>query len=520
MAGSALNGLPSPERFVVHARVRPMSTDSNSKPSVRLPFVRNWISLAGLIIALGSIFAFILLLIFDVFAARRSPYLGILSYVVAPAFLFLGLIFMVLGRLLYRRQKVRAAGQEFKPTLVIDLSSERHRQYLAIFFIAGLVFLLVSAIGSYETYHVTSSVQFCGQACHVPMEPQFVAYQHSPHAQVECTECHIGSGAANFFKAKFSGVHQLFATMQNNFDRPIESHGTIPINQKTCEQCHWPERYVGNIERAYHHFLNDETNSTFSVRLLLKVGGGDPTHGPPGGIHWHMNVANKIEYITTDKLKQVIPWVRITLASGETKEFRSPDFKDEPSQHLIRVMDCMDCHNRPAHQFRAPNDAVDLAIFLGAISTNLPSVKKEAVEALTGAASTKEEGLQKIAASLSKAYSNQRDVEVKQAIAAVQQIYRQNFFPEMKADWRTHPNNIGHKDWPGCFRCHDGKHKTSDGKKSLGASDCNSCHVILAQGSGSDLDNLSGKGHAFFHVDAPYSDFSCNNCHTGAVLKE
>src|SRR6185369_13995299 len=163
--------------------------------------------------------------------------------------------------------------------------------------------------------------------------------------------------------------------------------------------------------------------------------------------------------IATDKRKQTIPWVRITHANGEVREFRTPDFKDEPSKHVIRVMECMDCHNRPAHQFRAPNDAVDLAIFLGAISTNLPAVKKAAVEALTGATSTKEEGLQKIAASLSKAYPNQRDVDVKQAIAAVQEIYRQNFFPEMKADWRTHPNNIGHKDWPGCFRCHDGKHK-------------------------------------------------------------
>jgi hypothetical protein len=181
-------------------------------------------------------------------------------------------------------------------------------------------------------------------------------------------------------------------------------------------------------------------------------------------------------------------------------------------------MDCTDCHNRPAHQFRSPGDAVDLAMSLGQISTKLPNIKKEALLALTGATSTKEEGAQKIAASLRKAYPNHPEIE--KTISAVQTIYRQNFFPEMKTDWRTHPNNIGHKDWPGCFRCHDGQHKTADGQRMIKASDCNACHTILAQGSGPDLEKLNAKGHTFFHIDSPNEDFSCNNCHTGALPKE
>src|ERR1051325_896761 len=497
-----------------------MNSEPTSRHFIHLPFVRNWISLAGAIVMLGSVFAFVLLLIFDLFTKRESPYSGILSFVVAPAFFALGVFFMILGRLLYRRQAARAAGREFKPRFVIDLSSDRHRRYLAVFVIGGLAFLLVSAIGSYQTYRATSSVQFCGQACHAPMEPQFVAYQHSPHANVECTQCHIGFGAGNFLKAKFNGVHQLLAMATDDYPRPINLSGKISINQKTCEQCHWPERYVGNLERAYHHTLADESNSTFSVRLLLKVGGGDPTHGPPGGIHWHMNVANKVEYIATDKERQDIPWVRITHANGQATEFRKPDFKEDPARHTFHVMDCMDCHNRPAHQFRAPNDAVDLALSLGTISTNLPNIKKEAVTALIGATSTQAEGIQKVAESLRKSYPNRPEPEVKQAIATVQNIYRQNFFPHMKADWRTHPNNIGHKDWQGCFRCHDGLHETADGKRKLGASDCNSCHIILAQGSGEELQKLSTTGHDFIHVDAPYSDFDCNKCHTGAFPKE
>src|ERR1041384_2250781 len=497
-----------------------MSTEPTPKLPIRLPFVRNWISLTGAIILLGSVFAFTLLLIFDLFTARQYPYVGILTFVVAPAFFLLGLFLMLFGRWLYRPQAARAVGREFKPTLVIDLSNDRHRRYLAFFIIGGLAFLLISAIGSYETYHVTSSVQFCGQACHAPMEPQYMAYQHSPHANVECTECHIGSGTGNFLKAKFNGVHQLLAMITDDYPRPISLSGKIDINQKTCEQCHWPQRYVGNIERAYNHYLADESNSTFSVRLLLKVGGGDPTHGPPGGIHWHMNVANKVEYIATDKGRQSIPWVRMTHANGEVTEYRNPGFKEDVSKHSIRVMDCMDCHNRPAHQFRAPNDAVDLALSLGTISTNLPNIKKEAVTALIAPVATQAEVIQKISDSLRKAYASRPEPEVKQAVATVQDIYRKNFFPQMKADWRTHPNNIGHKDWAGCFRCHDGLHKTADGKKKLGASDCNSCHVILAQGSGAELQKFSSTGHNFIHVDSPYSDFDCNKCHTGAFIKE
>jgi nitrate/TMAO reductase-like tetraheme cytochrome c subunit len=497
-----------------------MNSEPTGKHTIRLPFVRNWVSLAGVIVMLGSIFAFILLLIFDLFTAHESPYSGILTFVVAPGFFLFGLFFMILGRFLYRREAARAAGQEFKPRLIIDLSSDRHRRYLGLFIVGGLLFLLVSAIGSYETYHATSSVQFCGMACHAPMEPQFIAYQHSPHAQVECTKCHIGSARGNFIKAKVNGVHQLLAVATDHYPRPIKLSGKIDINQQTCEQCHWPNRYVGNVERAYHHYLDDESNSTFSVRLLLKVGGGDPTHGPPGGIHWHMNVANKVEYIATDPQRQIIPWVRITRQGGDVTEFRAPDFKDDPAKHTIHAMDCMDCHNRPAHQFRAPADAVDLALHLGTMSTNLPNIKKQAIVALTSATETQEEGLRKVDDLLRKSYPNRPDSDLKPTIAAVQAIYRQNFFPQMKADWRTHPNNIGHKDWPGCFRCHDALHKTADGNKKLGASDCNSCHIILAQGAGEDFQKLSAPGHSFIHVDSPYSDFDCSKCHTGGLPKE
>jgi hypothetical protein len=274
---------------------------------------------------------------------------------------------------------------------------------------------------------------------------------------------------------------------------------------------------VGNLDRTYSHFLADETNTPFAVRLLLKVGGGDAVHGPAGGIHWHMNVANKIEYITTDDQRQVIPWVRCTSHDGTVTEYKMASFKDDPASHNIRTMDCIDCHNRPAHNFRTPNDSVDEAMALGRIDSGLHWVKSNAVAVLIQKYETEDEALQKIDTYLRSIYGKEPKADA--LVGQVQQIYKLSFFPEMNADWRAYPDNIGHKNWPGCFRCHDGNHLAADGKKKIESSNCNSCHVILAQGEGHQLEQLSSKGHDFVHIDAEYGDFSCNNCHTGAFPK-
>ena len=192
-------------------------------------------------------------------------------------------------------------------------------------------------------------------------------------------------------------------------------------------------------------------------------------------------------------------------------------FKDNPGHEATRSMDCMDCHNRPAHNFKPPNDAVDLAMTLGEIDATIPWVKSNAVAVLVQNYATEPEALSKIDASLRNTYKSSPRVD--RLVAAVQKIYAMNFFPEMKSDWRSYPDNIGHKNWNGCFRCHDGLHKSEDGKRTIDASSCNSCHTIMAQGSGADLNKLSTKGLDFFHIDAQYTDFTCNNCHTGAATK-
>ena len=494
-----------------------MSDPGAPRPSIRHYF-RNWISWAGLLLAVSALFAFLLLFAIDLFAGHRNPYAGILAYVVAPFFLLLGLALTVLGAVLEWRSERRAKRAARPLVIWIDLSRARDRKVLGMFAAGSAIFLFLTALGSYQTYQYTESVHFCGQQCHVPMEPEFVASQRAAHAQVECVACHVGPGATAYFKTKVNGVKQLYHTIRNDFERPIRVTSTNPRPpQAICEQCHWPKKYVGNVERSYQHFLSDEKNTPFTVRLLLNVGGADLSNGPEGGIHWHMNVANKIEYIADDEQRLKIPWVRMTNPQGIVTVYKTADFQGDPKDYRIHRMDCMDCHSRPAHKVHSPNQAVDLALATGRLDPKIPWVKAKVVEALVKNYQTKPEALRAIADSLRKDYPDA--AQAKPIIEEAQAIYRANFFPEVKVDWRTHPDFVGHKDWNGCFRCHDGNHVADDGQKSIKASDCRYCHIILAQGNGDTLSQIDPKGHTFIHIDNEYSDFSCAECHTGGPQK-
>jgi nitrate/TMAO reductase-like tetraheme cytochrome c subunit len=491
-----------------------MSPDPSSPPPSprRSSAFRNWLSLTGLVVVVGSIFSFFLLLLLDALAHFANPYVGILTYLVAPGFLVIGLLVALLGAFLRHRQIVKTSGP--LPPLRIDLTRPRDRRLFGFFLAGSVVFLLISAVGSYQTYHFTESVSFCGQTCHGVMKPEHVTYLNGPHARVGCAECHIGKGANWYVRSKLSGTYQVYATLANKYPRPIPTPvKNLRPAQETCEQCHWPKKFVGNLEHTFTSFLGDETNTLFTVRLLMKVGGADPTHGPEGGIHWHMNVRNQIEYVATDEARQKISWVRMTDSQGVVTEFRSPRFTNTVSEASVRRMDCMDCHNRPAHRYQTPNAAVNLAMALDKIDRSLPYMKTNALYALTRSYTNETQARQSIATILSERYPG--DLRIRPVIEAVQQIYTNNFFPEMKASWKVYPDNIGHKDWPGCFRCHDGLHKTADGKRAIKANDCNACHTIFAQGNGAELDQLSPKGQKFKHPGGDEVEGGCNDCHRG-----
>ncbi len=491
-----------------------------SDKSFRLPQLsvfRNWTSLIGLVIVIGSLFAFLLLLALDVLSPSANPYLGILAYLVVPFFLLGGLFLIAVGLWIERRRLVRSADGQPPPVLLLDFARPHARRTLIVFIGCTVAFLLFASVATYRSYHFSESSMFCGRACHAVMKPEYTTYLHSPHARISCSECHIGPGAAWYVKAKISGLYQVYATAFNKYERPIQTPvKNLRPAQETCEQCHWPQKFAGNLERTVSHFLSDRTNQPFTVRLLLKVGGGDPTHGPVGGIHWHMNVGNHVEYIAKDELRQQVSWVRVTDKQGVVTEYQTPGFKPNPGKDIVHTMDCMDCHNRPSHIFQSPNDAVDLALSLGLLDPAMPGIKKTAVDLLIRPYATEKEAMQSIATGLHSAYSG--DNRYRNAIDVVQSIYRENFFPEMKTNWKTHPNNLGHKDWPGCFRCHDGEHKTPDGKKTIKANDCNACHIILAQGAGSQLENLNPQGQSFAHPGGDIGDMKCGECHSGGAF--
>lgn len=499
--------------------MNPDTPKPESKTDVPSSF-KNWISLSGSILAIGSLFAFLFLVAMDTMAHNGNPYLGILTYIVAPAFLIAGLALIFVGWWMQRRQRAQGPHADTGLfALSIDFSRARDRRFLLVFGSASIVFLLLTAFGSYQTYHFTESVQFCGETCHGVMQPEYTTYQQSPHARVSCAECHIGSGASWYVKSKLSGAYQVYATIFNKYERPIPTPvANLRPAQDTCERCHWPEKFTGSLDRTYQHYLSDKNNTPYTVRLLLRVGGGQPGHGPFGGIHWHMNVANKVEYYAKDRQRQNIPWVRVTSRDGKVTIYRTPDFKGEPPAGSIRVMDCMDCHNHPAHIMKTANQVVEGEMATGALPTSLPFLKRNAVDAISAKYKTESDAMSGIAAYIESKYKGEKAVPG--IVAALQSGYRENFFPEMKADWRSYPNDIGHKDWLGCFRCHDDNHVSTDGKEMVKGSDCNMCHVILSQGKGAELTRMAPTGLEFKHPGGELDPaLTCSDCHNGQNQK-
>ncbi len=490
-------------------------------PSKPPSLLQNWISLVGLILAASSFFAVLALIAMDVVQGFPNPYIGILTYMVAPGFLVTGLILTGVGTLAERRRRRRVAAGEIPERPVIDLNVGRHRRGFVAVGTVVFLFFLISAVGSYRTYHFTESVEFCGETCHTVMKPEFTAYQSSPHARVDCVQCHIGPGAGWFVKSKLSGAYQVYATLANVYPRPIPT----PIEnlrpaQETCEQCHWPSKFYGNAERLNQHYFNDEANTPWTIRLLMKIGGGDPELGRAEGIHWHMNIANTVEYIARDHARQDIPWIRVTGADGDVTIYESrsdPLTPEEVEAGEIRQMDCIDCHNRPSHIYRAPARAVNLAMSTGRISTELPYIKRTATAVLTAEHKTTEEAMTAIADSLRAEYAGKAEPgPVDQAVEAVQSIYRSNFFPEMKVDWTVYPNNVGHTLFAGCYRCHDGQHTSPEG--AVITKDCNACHVIIGQGNGPAAETISPGGLEFRHpvdISELWKVMNCAECHTG-----
>ena len=449
----------------------------------------NTVSLVGAVLTTSSAATLLLFWIYEIVKGGPvHPYTGILFFLILPAGFVLGLLLIPLGAFL-RRRRLRAHGLLPSAYPRIDFHQPLLRRAAALITGATVMNLAIMGTATYRGVEYMDSVSFCGQSCHSVMAPEYAAYLDSPHSRVACVECHIGPGAPWFVRAKLSGVRQVFAVTFDTHARPIPS----PVKhlrpaRETCEQCHWPQKFHGDKFLVRTKYQEDEKNTALTTVLVLKLG-GRTTQGSVGIHGRHLSTSERISYVAIDGRRQVIPRVSYVGDDGKTVDYVSSEVKATPDQLArgeTRSMDCVDCHNRPTHAFEMPQRAVDRAIGEGRISRELPFVKKKAVELLRAEYPSQAAAADAIGRGLvdfyktgyPQTYTNHRAL-VEMASSEVQNIYRRNVFPDMKVTWGAHPNNIGHEDFLGCFRCHDDNHKSTDGK--VITQDCSACHSVLAQ---------------------------------------
>ena len=457
--------------------------------SRRIVFLaQNPISETGVVLTTSAAVTLLVFWIYLIIQARPvHPYTGIVFFLILPGVFALGLVLIPLGIWL-RRRKLRSEGKLPAEFPQVDLKSPRLRRTLMLVGVLTFANFAIMGAASYKGVEYMDSAQFCGQTCHTVMEPEYAAYVDSPHSRVSCVECHIGPGAPWFVKAKISGVRQVFAVAFKTYSKPIPSpvHDLRPARD-TCEHCHWPQKFTGDRLLVRTKYGDDEKNTPSTSVLLLKIG-GRTTEGLVGIHGRHLSDAERIEYVSTDGRRQVIPLVTYIDDSGKKVEYVSTEATlttEQLANAERRKMDCMDCHNRPTHAFEMPERAVDKAIRDGRISAKLPFIKREAIAALKASYPDRATASQKIPAAIGDFYRSKypsvfqnEGPAIETAAEGVKKIYLRNIFPDMAVVWGSHPNNIGHEDFPGCFRCHDGKHKSSDGK--VISDDCESCHQVLA----------------------------------------
>ncbi len=492
-----------------------------TQPLERRNLTHNLISLLGMVMAAFGFIVGATLIYVDMQHHFDNPYTGLFTYLVVPAILAGGLLLILIGAIVEKKRRARQ-GTETSRLPVINLNETRQfRVFLAVV-VTTLLFIAISVVGGYRAYHFTESVEFCGKTCHSVMKPEYTAYQNSPHANAGCTKCHIGPGADFFVKAKINGLYQVYSTMFNKYNRPIPApvHNLRPAKE-TCYTCHWPEKFFGATELKRTYFRADEENSPWTIQMLMNVGGGNASKNGAKGIHWHMASDVKIEYIAADEKRLEIPWVRLTGADGVPTVFQTAgeELTDEQvAAAEIRTMDCIDCHNRPTHQFHSPERALNDALTSGELDSALPEIKLNGIDVLTGEYETEGEALRAIDAKLTAAYPDAGEA-LEKAISAIQTIYARNIFPEMKVSWEGYPDHIGHMITPGCFRCHNGDHENEQGR--VITRDCASCHSIIAQGPGVDVTSVNTGGLEFKHpedIDEEWKETRCDDCHTGVPV--
>jgi len=426
--------------------------------------------------------------ILDTQGVIQNPYFSFLIYLVMAPLFLLGVILTFLGLFFFKgSEDIGLFTYEYlKEQFNMPGRFTRIRKLIYFISFLAVFFLFVVGLVSYTGFRYTDSVSFCGQFCHEVMEPEFISYKNSPHSRVSCVQCHIGKKARWFTKAKLSGIRQFYAVMTDTYQRPIQTPiGALRPNRETCEECHRPEMFHGDKLYIIDKFLPDELNTHVQTALLMKVGSGGYGGRKAHGIHWHVAEKHQVYYTAVDKGRESISSVVLIDADGTRTEYTNTKFPTNKGSEQ-RLMDCIDCHNRPTHIYLSPSEALDQKLLTGEIPPQLPFIKKQALEVINQQYGSVQEAHDQIFSNLHNWYSkhypqilNDNPALLDQAVQGVQKAYSDNVFPTMHIGWDTYPDFIGHRKGNGCFRCHDGSHVTNSGKTISKA--CDTCHIILVE---------------------------------------
>jgi hypothetical protein len=464
----------------------------------------NWITITG--VALTTVSALLIITFFVVGllgGLHENPYIGMFAYVVLPTFFVAGLLLIPIGMTVRRRKLILTgtSDEEISKYPRLDFNDPKLRRVATIFLgLTGINGIILGTTSFLAVEH-TETIAFCGETCHSVMQPEYTAYEGSPHSRVKCVECHIGPGASWFVRSKLDGLKQVWHTMLDSYHRPILTPlRTLRPARETCEQCHWPTKHHGDKLRVFARFGTDQANTPSYTAMLLKTGGGSLDMGTHGGIHWwHIYSDNRIRYYSADDRREEIVWVELTTPDGEVRTYTRDGAELPPLEEVesqSRIMDCIDCHNRPTHLFQVPSKAVDTVLERESRFRELPYFKRQAVRAIQDTYPSHPEGVEGVRAAVVGYYQDEypelwreQSTLVEEAADAAAHIYGRTVFPGMETNWETHANHIGHDDFPGCWRCHDDELATADGEHVI-PMDCENCHVFLVEDS-PELPDLS-----------------------------
>jgi hypothetical protein len=460
----------------------------------------NWTGTMGVALVTSTFLLFIGFELLQLAGILTNAYVGLISYMALPALFLLGLVLVPIGWWQYRRAMGRSTSELISQRFPDEMIKAKPlgSSLMATFVLLTVVNILFIGVGGARMLSFMDTSEFCGTACHQVMEPEWVAYQNSPHAHVQCVECHVGEGAKALFDAKLNGMWQVISASLNLYDRPIPTpvHQLRPARE-TCQHCHWPDKFYGDRIVTHERFAMDESSTPSHTTLALKVGGGSGEH--EGTIHWHVAESNEVRYQAVDQERMHMDWVEVRRGDSyhryTNQKLNRAAVENVVDHQEVRAMDCVDCHNRATHIYLDPETAIDRSMALGAIDRSLPWAKKVALGALTGNYADKDAAMAGIANSVRGFYLRDLDDQVlatsvaaDEMILELQTIYNQNIFHFMNVGWNNYTSHLGHREDEGCFRCHNENMVDDEGIAI--SYDCTLCHSILAMDSATEFQFL------------------------------